>query len=68
VGEELSLEDTVEQRVGLLSTDNQREPVIFQVRSADSLNGANRDSAFRRNDKLIVDDALGHDVDMTVGL
>jgi hypothetical protein len=68
VGEKLGLEDTGEQRVRLLSTDNQREPVILQVRGADSLNGANWDSTFRRDDKLVVDDTLGHEIDMTVGL
>jgi hypothetical protein len=39
MGEKFSLEHAVKKRVGFLSTDHQREPVVLQVRSADGLDG-----------------------------
>lgn len=68
MSEELGLEDTVDQGIWFLSADYQREPIILQIGGADALNGPNRNSAFGRNDELVVLDALHHDVHTSVGL
>ena len=68
MGEELGLENTVEQWIRLLGTNNKREPVILEVGGADSLDGSKGDGTFRCDDKLIIDNALGHNVHVSVGL
>lgn len=68
VGEEFSLEHAAEQRVRFLSTNHQREPVILQVGSADGLDSAKGNGTLGRNDQLVVDDTLCHNVHMTGGL
>lgn len=69
MGEELRLEDTVDKRVRFLrTTNNKREPVILEVGTADTLDGADWDRTLRRDDQLVVDDILGHDIDMSTRL
>lgn len=68
MGEELCLENTGKQRIRLLSTNNKRKPVILEVRGADGFNSTGRDRPFRRDLKLVVDNALCHDINIFAGL
>lgn len=68
MGEKLRFENTGEQWIRLLSTDNKRKPVILEVRGADGFNSTERDRPFRRDLKLVVDNALCHDINILAGL
>lgn len=69
MSEKLRFKDAIEEWIWFLGAANkQREPVVPQFGRADSLNGADGDGTLRRNDKLIVNNILCHNVDMSIGL
>lgn len=68
MSEELRLEDTVEQRIGFLGADHEREPVIPQIGGAGGLDSPDWNRPFRRDRKLIIDDALCDNKDMSIRL
>lgn len=69
VGEKFRLEHAVDKRIRLLWTANHnRKPVIFQVRGTDSLDSADWNRSFGRDDQLIVDQVLRYDVYMAIRL
>lgn len=68
VGEKLGLENTTEERVRFLRANDNREPVILQVRCADVFDSAHWNRAFRGNRQLVVHDRLDNHVHVSGGL
>lgn len=69
MGEEFCFENTVQKRIRLLrAADNNREPVILEVRAADALDRAHWDRSFRRDHQLVVDEVLRDNIHMSTCL
>lgn len=68
MGEELRLENTVHERIGLLCANDKGEPVVFQVRCADGFDSSNRYRSLGRDSQLIVDDSLRYNIYMSARL
>lgn len=64
VGEELGLENAVQEGIRLLRPNHQREPVVLQVGCADRLDSPDGHRSLRGNLQLVVDDVLRHNVYM----
>lgn len=68
MSKELGLEDAVHKWIWFLSTHDEREPVISEVRCADGFDGANRNCSLGRDTELVVDDVLSYNIYMAIGL